>query len=48
MRREKLKWDGTCESQSTDAGHGGRDARSSDEGAVMGWSEGASVVQLEP
>ena len=35
MRREKLKRDGTRKSQSTDAGHGGRDARSRDEGSVM-------------
>ena len=45
MRREKLKWDRTRESQSTDAGHGGRGIRSRDEGPVMGLDRRGAVVQ---
>src|ERR671914_922939 len=45
MRREKLKWL-THKSESTEARHRGGVACSSEEGSVMGWSEGATLFSF--
>jgi len=46
MRREQLKWK-THESLSTEAGHRGGVARSSEEGSVMGPERRCDTVQLD-
>ena len=45
MLREKFKWR-PHENESTDAGHGGGVARSSDEGSVMGLERRGYIVRL--
>ena len=45
MRREKLKWL-THKSESTEAGHRGGVACSSEEGSVMGLERRRDIVQL--
>ena len=46
MRREKPKRISLREGQSTDAGHRGGDARSRDEGSVMGLDRRGVVIRL--
>src|SRR5215469_17045155 len=44
----EVQMGGPHEDESTDAGHKGGAARSSDEGSVMSWSEGAALFSSAP